>query len=63
MTGGWCSSTAPMLAPPLHIRKMRNHTTSDPGPLSHTEPHDARSVDLTLRVMRFSFILQIFDTS
>ena len=36
-----------------HIRKMRNHTTIDPGPLGHTEPHDARPLDLTLRVVRF----------
>ena len=34
-----------------HIRKMRNHTTIDPGPMSHTEPHDARPLDLTLRVV------------
>ena len=38
-----------------HIRKMRNHTI-DPGPLSHTEQHahDARPLDLALRVVRFS---------
>ena len=38
-----------------HIRKMRNHTTMNPGALSHTAPHahDGRSLDLTLRVLRF----------
>ena len=38
-----------------YIKKMRNHTTIDPGPPSHTEPHahDVRPLDLTLRVVRF----------
>ena len=38
-----------------HMRKRRNHTTINPRPLSHTEPHahDARPLNLTLRVVRF----------
>ena len=38
-----------------HIRKMHSDITMDPGPLSHTSPHahDARPLDLTLRMVRF----------
>ena len=41
--------------PYQEIRKMHNHTTMDPGPLSHTasHAHDACLLDLTLRVVRF----------
>ena len=41
--------------PYQEIRKMHNHTTMDPGPLWHTAPHahDARPLDLTLRVGGF----------
>ena len=47
-----------------HKEDARNHTTIDPGPLRHTEPHahDARPLGLALRVVRFPAREIIFRT-